>query len=94
MHDHMISQGMPFNIYMPQLIGRKDRDVVLGKMTGAYALDMKLKELGITASKEQVKEITRRVKAESSLRKWSITMNYLDVIAGYVIGMTEVATAK
>jgi len=94
MHDHMISKGMPYNIYLPEMIGRKDRDVVLGKMTGAYAVDMKLKELGFTASKEQVKEITQRVKAESSLRKWSITMNDLDVIAKDVIGVAEAVAAK
>jgi 2-isopropylmalate synthase len=94
MQDHMTANNVPFMAYLPELIGRKGRDIVLGKMTGAYAVDKKLKELGINASKEQVKEITRRVKMESSLRKWSITQNDLDVIASDVIGKASAVSAK
>jgi 2-isopropylmalate synthase len=91
MQDHMASNHVPYMAYLPEMIGRKDRDIVLGKMTGAYAVDKKLKELGITATKDQVKEITRRVKAESSLRKWSISMNDLDVIAHDVLETPKTA---
>jgi isopropylmalate/homocitrate/citramalate synthase len=50
-------------------------------MSGAYSVAMKLKEAGIEATKDQVAEITELVKAEGSMRKWSLTQNDLKTIA-------------
>jgi len=51
-------------------------DVVIGKGTGAGVVAKKVAKLGLTATKEQVAEITKRVKNEASLRKWSISMMF------------------
>jgi isopropylmalate/homocitrate/citramalate synthase len=45
----------------------------------------KVTQLGLTATKEQVSEITKRVKREASLRKWSISDEVLELIAKDVL---------
>jgi isopropylmalate/homocitrate/citramalate synthase len=46
----------------------------------------KIAKFGVTATKEQVAEITKRVKREASLRKWSISDDVLEIIAKDVLG--------
>ena len=75
----------PFAVYLPELIGRKGWDVVVGKGTGAGVVAKKLQKLGLSAAKDQVDEITRRVKQEASLRKWSISDEVLEIIAKDVL---------
>jgi isopropylmalate/homocitrate/citramalate synthase len=58
---------------------------VLGKGTGAGVVAKKITQLGLTATKEQVSEITKRVKREASLRKWSISDDVLELIAKDVL---------
>jgi len=60
---------MPF---MPELIGREGYEVILGRGTGAFIVESKLKEMGLSATKEQVREIVERVKGEAAIRKWSV----------------------
>ena len=66
-------QGMAFSA---DLIGRKKTDiisnVVLGRGTGAFVVEERLKKLGITATKEQVNDIVNRVKTEAGIRKSSV----------------------
>lgn len=71
--------------YMPQLLGRSGFNYVLNKTTGAAAVAFKLEKLGIEATKEQIAEITQRVKREASIRKWSVPDNALEVIARDVL---------
>ncbi len=75
----------PFAVYLPELIGRKGWDVVVGKGTGAGVVAKKVQKLGLSATKDQVDEITRRVKQEASLRKWSISDEVLEIIAKDVL---------
>ena len=75
----------PFAVYLPELIGRKGWDVVVGKGTGAGVVAKKLQKLGLSATKDQVDEITRRVKQEAGLRKWSISDEVLEIIAKDVL---------
>jgi len=75
----------PFAVYLPELIGRKGWDVVVGKGTGAGVVAKKLQKLGLSVTKDQVAEITRRVKDEASLRKWSISDEVLEIIARDVL---------
>lgn len=75
----------PFAVYLPELIGRKGWDVVVGKGTGAGVVAKKLQKLGLSVTKDQVAEITRRVKDEASLRKWSISDEVLEIIARGVL---------
>jgi 2-isopropylmalate synthase len=79
------SKERPFQTYLPEVIGRKGFDVVVGKGTGAGVIAKKVAQLGIAATKDQVAEITQRVKRESSLRKWSITDDVVEIIAKDVI---------
>lgn len=60
---------MAFIPFMPELIGRDKYRFVLGKMSGQVSIKAKLDELGLTATKEEIQEITRRVKEEGILRK-------------------------
>lgn len=76
----------PYQTYLPEVIGRKGFDVVIGKGTGAGVVAKRLNQLGITtASKEQIAEITKRVKDESSLIKWTISDEMLENIAKDVL---------
>jgi isopropylmalate/homocitrate/citramalate synthase len=68
-----VFQGMAFSA---DLIGRKNLDiisnVVLGRGTGAFVVEERLKKLGIEANKEQVNEIVNMVKNEAGIRKSSV----------------------
>ena len=75
----------PFQTYLPELIGRKGFDVVVGKGTGAGVVAKKLAKFGLTATKEQVAEITARIKRESSLRKWTVSDTVIELIARDVL---------
>jgi 2-isopropylmalate synthase len=73
---------MPF---APEYIGRKRYNFVLGKMSGSYIIAERLKELGLSASKEQVTEILETVKREASIRKWSIPDDLFETIAREIL---------
>jgi 2-isopropylmalate synthase len=79
--DKFAKNNVPSQAYNPTLIGRDGFNIILGKMSGAYSVAMKLDEAGIKATKDQVAEITELVKAEGSIRKWSLTQNDLKAIA-------------
>ena len=79
--DKFAKSNMPSQAYNPNLIGRDGYNIILGKMSGAYSVAMKLNEAGIEATKDQVADITELVKTESSMRKWSLTESDLKTIA-------------
>jgi isopropylmalate/homocitrate/citramalate synthase len=84
--ERMAASGeRPFQTYLPEVIGRKGWDVVVGKGTGAGVVAKKIAKFGLKATKDQVAEITRRVKNEASLRKWSISDDVLEIIAKDVL---------
>jgi 2-isopropylmalate synthase len=62
-----------FIAFEPQLIGRDKYRFVLSKMSGQVSIKAKLEELGLTASKEEIREITERVKQEGIIRKGIVT---------------------
>jgi isopropylmalate/homocitrate/citramalate synthase len=84
--ERLAASERPFQTFLPEVIGRKGWNVVVGKGTGAGVVAKKVAKLGLTATKEQVTEITKRVKSEASLRKWSISDDVLENIAKDVIG--------
>ena len=55
--------------FMPELIGRDKYRFVLGKMSGKISVKAKLEELGLEASEEEIRDITKRVKQQGILRK-------------------------
>jgi len=73
---------MPF---LPELIGRKGLNIILGKMSGGTVIKNKLEKLKLSATKQQVSEIVERVKREAIIRKWSIPEEAFEIIARGVL---------
>ena len=57
--------------YMPEIAGRKDA-VFLGKKSGTHSIEWKLKELGLSASKEQVETLLSMVMERSVQKKSNV----------------------
>ena len=55
-------------------------------MSGAGSVKHKLQEWGIQAEKDQLKAISKKIKDESILRKWSLTDDQVKAIAKEVLG--------
>jgi isopropylmalate/homocitrate/citramalate synthase len=70
--------------YPPELVGGK-REIVLGKKSGTHAVEWKLREMGFSATKEQVAAILERVKAYSIKKKGPLTDDEFAEIAKEVI---------
>ncbi|ODS42728.1 MAG: 2-isopropylmalate synthase [Candidatus Altiarchaeales archaeon IMC4] len=68
----------------PDMVGAK-RKLVLGKHVGIHGVEAKLKELGIDVSKEQLKEITNKVKSLGDLGK-RVVEDDLAAIADDLLG--------
>jgi len=75
----------PYSVFLPELIGRRGYNVVIGKGTGKSVVGKKLEQLGIKVTDEQLAEITRIIKKESSVRKWSLPDEIIEYIAKNVI---------
>jgi 2-isopropylmalate synthase len=73
---------MPF---LPELIGRKGYNIILGKMSGGTVIKSKLEKLNFPATKQQISEIVERVKREAIVRKWSIPDYVFERIAQDVL---------
>ncbi len=74
MNLRMMKTDKPFATlaFKPELIGRGQLNIIVGKMTGGTVIKDKLEKMGISATKEQVKEIVERVKKQAIVRKWSL----------------------
>ena len=83
--ERLAKSERPFQTFLPEVIGRKGWDVVVGKGSGAGVIAKKMETLGLTATKEQIDEITKRVKREASIRKWTISDDVLEFIAKDVL---------
>ncbi len=60
--DGIIKNVKTYEGFAPELLGRK-RKIVLGKMSGRKAIDLKLKEFGIEANEAMLEEIFGQVKS-------------------------------
>jgi isopropylmalate/homocitrate/citramalate synthase len=58
--------------FKPELIGAPAGRYVLGKGAGRGLVEMKLREMGISATDEQLTTITERIKEESMIRKGEV----------------------
>jgi methanogen homocitrate synthase len=74
--DRLTEAGVPTAgcTYMPRLV-RPGRgfDVVLGKMSGTYSIEAKLRPMGLTATKEQLERVLQKVKSLGALKKDILT---------------------
>lgn len=71
--------------FLPELIGRKKGEIIIGKMSGATVIRDRLAKLGMSATKEQIAQIVKRVKRESIVRKWSLSDDVFEAIARDII---------
>jgi 2-isopropylmalate synthase len=61
-HVHgILSESSTYEPMRPEIVG-KERSIVMGKHSGAHAIESRLKEYGVTLEKEQVKMLVARVK--------------------------------
>ncbi len=72
--------------FMPELIGAPQGRYVLGKGAGKGLVEMKLREMGISTSDEQLTTITERIKEESMIRKGEVPDGEVAKIAKGVKG--------
>ena len=69
-HVHgILSESSTYEPMRPEIVG-KERNIVMGKHSGAHAVESKLKEYGLSLDKDQLKELVKKVKkyAESGKR--------------------------
>ncbi len=69
-HVHgILSESSTYEPMRPEIVG-KERSIVMGKHSGAHAVESRLKEYGLSLEKEQLKELVKKVKkyAESGKR--------------------------
>lgn len=84
-HVHgVLKKAATYEPIEPEAVGAHRR-LVLGKHVGAHGVAAKLKEMGITASKGQVKEITKKVKDLGDKHK-KVTEEDLMALAQDVVG--------
>lgn len=74
------------NPFTPELVGKEPFEYVMGKNSGGATIEFYLDKIGLQATKEQVKEITERVKYEGRIQKSLITLPQFTAIARRVIG--------
>ncbi len=84
-HVHgVLKKAATYEAFPPEVVGARRR-LVLGKHIGSHGVAAKLKELGIEASDEQVKEITKKVKDLGDKSK-KVTEEDLAALAQDVVG--------
>jgi isopropylmalate/citramalate/homocitrate synthase-like protein len=84
-HVHgILKKASTYEAFPPETVGARRR-LVLGKHVGAHGVAAKLKELGIEASEEQAREITKKVKDLGDKNK-KVTEEDLMALAQDVVG--------
>ena len=71
LHRKMEENGFNITVqpFLPHLVGQDPSRLVLGKNSGTATIEYFLDKLGFEATKDQVKEITERVKREGRLQR-------------------------
>jgi isopropylmalate/homocitrate/citramalate synthase len=84
-HVHgVLKKSATYEAFEPEIVGAHRR-LVLGKHVGAHGVAAKLKELGLEATEEQAREITKKVKDLGDKHK-KVTEEDLMALAQDVIG--------
>lgn len=82
--DGIIKQPKCYEPFPPEVVGRQ-RQVILGKMSGAASIRMKLKELGLECDAELVPTILEQVKTRSTETNNSLTDHeFTQIVRGCV----------
>jgi len=72
--------------YAPEIIGKKGLDFIMGVGCGRAIVADQLEKMGISATREQMAEISQKVKEEAYVRKWSVPEVQFKVIVESVLG--------
>jgi isopropylmalate/homocitrate/citramalate synthase len=75
--------------FSPEIIGKKDHEIILGYGCGKTIIKHKLKEMGISATDDQMREIAQKVKEEAYIRKSSIPDIQFEIIVKNVLSKKE-----
>lgn len=86
--DGIIKNPKNFEPYEPYIVGKKRR-IVIGKFSGLKAVNLKLNDLGIYCSKEDISSILEQVRYISSKEERALTDSELIKIAKEVINNKE-----
>ena len=88
-HQHgVLINRQTYEIITPESLGIKRDDIVLGKHSGKHALDRRLRDLGYTLDKEELKACFEAFKALCD-RKKTITDNDLVALASQHVSDTD-----
>lgn len=72
--------------YPPELVGGK-REIVIGKKSGRHSIEWKLKQIGVSATDEQILKILDIVKNKSIEKKGPVSDEELTLIINHVLKM-------
>jgi len=87
-HVHgVLAKALTYEPIKPEMVGAKRR-LVIGKLIGAHGVESKLSELGISVTKEQVEQITKKVKQLGDKGK-KVVEEDLIAIAEDIIGKAQ-----
>lgn len=82
----MAGFNVTMQAFLPQIVGQDPVRLVLGKNSGAATVEYFLDKHGFEATKDQIKEITDRVKHEGRLQRALLTESQFVKICEVVLG--------
>ena len=70
-HQHgMLANPLTYEIMTPASVGAGDSSLVLGKHSGRHAVESRLKALGVVLAKDEIEDLTARVKELADRKKY------------------------
>ena len=95
-HQHgVLSNPLTYEIMQPENVGYSKNNLVLGKHSGRAALDDRLKELGFSLEKDQLKQVFSRFKELADKKKTIFDEDLILLVTENVEEMTyELASAR
>jgi len=81
-HQHgMLKNPLTYEIMTPTSVGAGDSELVLGKHSGRHAVESRLSSLGLALSREEVTQITAKVKELADHKKFVYDEDLLALVA-------------
>jgi 2-isopropylmalate synthase len=81
-HQHgVLKNPLTYEIMTPASVGAKDSQLVLGKHSGRHAVESRLKSLGLALSRDEITEITTKVKELADHKKFVYDEDLLALVA-------------
>jgi 2-isopropylmalate synthase len=81
-HQHgVLKNPLTYEIMTPESVGAGESHLVLGKHSGHHAVESRLKGLGVTLSRQEVAQVTVKVKALADRKKFVYDEDLLALVA-------------